>query len=293
MPSITATTATTATAPVPTPAPLAPAPPAPVPAAGASTVTPMSLSLPLSGDREAEKDPGSSLLISESVIQNNGNKIGEFGSLLLDGNGNQILTETKDNRSAAVDTQINENEIRENATIELPVKMTASTNGGFDSTNNGNETMQKESDISSNCNSSLQSEAEKRTERENENDKERGSEIAVEIKSEKQFMEMTTETVPKAIQQIIKTEKILDLTIPDLGPSIPKPSGPPDAAMKRAETKRKAQSQISDAHYRYVRGRSNMKRGLREDGREMDISALSRVASMAAVYLHLTGECRD
>lgn len=120
------------------------------------------------------------------------------------------------------------------------------------------------------------------------------TEIGITIKSEKAIGGMDTVINEIKIQEPIKIEKILDLTIPDPRLLAPKPlPGPQDATMRRAEAKKRAMGMIVEAHHRYRRQRSCLMRGLGPDGREMDISSLSRVASMAAVYLHLTGECES
>ena len=60
-------------------------------------------------------------------------------------------------------------------------------------------------------------------------------------------------------------------------------------AHRRAETKRKTNEAQLDSKKMHDRQRAFLTEGLTPDGEEMDISTLSRIASMAAVYLHLTG----
>ena len=62
-----------------------------------------------------------------------------------------------------------------------------------------------------------------------------------------------------------------------------------DANYRKAEIKRKAAQAVIDAKRLQDRHKAYLTEGLSPEGKEMDISALSRVASMAAVYLHLTG----
>lgn len=60
-------------------------------------------------------------------------------------------------------------------------------------------------------------------------------------------------------------------------------------AQRRAEAKRKTNEAQLDSKKMHDRQRAFLTEGLTPDGEEMDISTLSRIASMAAVYLHLTG----
>ena len=260
-----------------------------------------SLSL-LGGSEGSEKDPRPSLIdstisvkmeVSESVTQNYGNQLESLSSL-QGGNGNQMLTESKDNSGVSETFQISENENRENTAINLPTRtdfnlshsgVSLSEIEGGTETTGGERGGGRERDTSSTRSSGEQTEIEIETAT--------ATEVGLVIKCEKLTNEMDIEKEEErmTIQEPIKIEKILDLTIPDRGPLVPRPpTGPQDAAMKRAETKRKAQSIIADAHHRFMRERNCLRRGLGANGREMDISSLSRVASMAAVYLHLTGK---
>ena len=256
-----------------------------------------SLSL-LGGSEGSEKDPRPSLIdstisvkmeVSESVTQNYGNQL-ESQSSLQGGNGNQMLTESKDNSGVFP----SDNENRENTAINLPTRTDfnlshsgvslSETEGGTETTG-GDRGGGRERDPSATRSSGEQTEIEIETAT--------ATDVGLVIKCEKLANEMDIEKEEERmiIQEPIKIEKILDLTIPDRGPLVPRPpTGPQDAAMKRAETKRKAQSMIADAHHRFMRERNCLRRGLGANGREMDISSLSRVASMAAVYLHLTGK---
>ena len=63
-----------------------------------------------------------------------------------------------------------------------------------------------------------------------------------------------------------------------------------NGAIKRAETKRKTLQSMVDANIRFERHRKYFSLGLGMDGGELSISSLSRIASMAAVFIHATGE---
>ena len=63
-----------------------------------------------------------------------------------------------------------------------------------------------------------------------------------------------------------------------------------NGANKRAETKRKTLQNLVDANIRFKRQQKNFSLGLGLDGEELSISSLSRIASMAAVFIHATGE---
>ena len=63
-----------------------------------------------------------------------------------------------------------------------------------------------------------------------------------------------------------------------------------NGANKRAETKRKTIQNLIDANIRFERQQKNFSLGLGFDGEELSISSLSRIASMAAVFIHATGE---
>ena len=59
---------------------------------------------------------------------------------------------------------------------------------------------------------------------------------------------------------------------------------------KRAETKKRTLQNTLDAKNRFERDRKIFSLGLGVDGEELSIAALSRVASMAAVFLQATGD---
>jgi hypothetical protein len=181
----------------------------------------------------------------------------------------------------SVDIQISENENREIAAIDLPTR-TDLNQSGISLSGTEGETLTTGRERERDSSSDRSAEGLTKT----------GQAIGTEIEVGLEInREMDVVKDEMTIQEPVKIEKTLDLTISDPRPAPPRPpTGPQDASMKRAETKRKAQSMITDAHHRFLRERSNMRRGLGPDGREMDISSLSRVASMAAVYLHLTGK---
>lgn len=60
-------------------------------------------------------------------------------------------------------------------------------------------------------------------------------------------------------------------------------------AFRRAEAKRKTTEAAMESTKMHNRQRAFLTEGLTPEGEEMDISTLSRIASMAAVYLYLTG----
>jgi hypothetical protein len=266
------------------------------PSVSPSKSSSLSPSLSLSGAGEvSEGDPGSSLINSaifvkmefgESASQNYGNQIDKSQSIVRGENGNQYSSDRKDGIRMSVDIQISENDNRENATIDLPTRTDLNQSGiSLSGIEGETETTGRERERDSSSDRS----AEGLT----KTGQAIGTEIEVslEIKREIAVNKMDVVKDEMTIQEPVKIEKTLDLTISDSRPAPSRtPTGPQDASMKRAETKRKAQSMITDAHHRFLRERSNMRRGLGPDGREMDISSLSRVASMAAVYLHLTGK---
>jgi hypothetical protein len=266
------------------------------PSVSPSKSSSLSPSLSLSGAREvSEGDPGSSLINSaisvkmefgESASPNYRNQIDKSQSLVKGENRNQYSIEREDCSSMSVDIQISENENRENTAIDLPSRTNLDQSGiRLSGTEGETETMEREREKESSSDGSAEGLIKTGQAVETE------IEGSLEIKREIAIDKMDLVKDEMTIQVPVKIEKTLDLTIPDPRPAPPRPPiGPQDASMKRAETKRKAQSMITDAHHRFLRERSNMRRGLGPDGREMDISSLSRVASMAAVYLHLTGK---
>jgi hypothetical protein len=266
------------------------------PSVSPSKSSSLSPSLSLSGAREvSEGDPGSSLINSaisvkmefgDSASPNYKNQIDKSQSLVKGGNGNQYSIEREDCSSMSVDIQISENENRENTAIDFPSRTNLNQSGiRLSGTEGETETMEREREKESSSDGSAEGLIKTGQAVETE------IEGSLEIKREIAIDKMDLVKDEMTIQVPVKIEKTLDLTIPDPRPAPPRPPiGPQDASMKRAETKRKAQSMITDAHHRFLRERSNMRRGLGPDGREMDISSLSRVASMAAVYLHLTGK---
>jgi hypothetical protein len=266
------------------------------PSVSPSKSSSLSPSLSLSGAREvSEGDPGSSLINSaisvkmefgESASPNYRNQIDKSQSLVKGENGNQYSIEREDCSSMSVDIQISENENRENTAIDFPSRTNLDQSGiSLSGAEGETETMEREREKESSSDGSAEGLIKTGQAVETE------IEGSLEIKREIAIDKMDLVKDEMTIQVPVKIEKTLDLTIPDPRPAPPRPPiGPQDASMKRAETKRKAQSMITDAHHRFLRERSNMRRGLGPDGREMDISSLSRVASMAAVYLHLTGK---
>ena len=60
-------------------------------------------------------------------------------------------------------------------------------------------------------------------------------------------------------------------------------------AFRKAEVKRKTNEAATESKKIHDRQRAFLTEGLTPEGEEMDISTLSRIASMAAVYLYLTG----
>ena len=61
------------------------------------------------------------------------------------------------------------------------------------------------------------------------------------------------------------------------------------AVSKRTESKRRTTAMMNDVNARFLKNRKYMSLGLGENGEELDISALTRLASLAAIYIHATG----
>ena len=65
---------------------------------------------------------------------------------------------------------------------------------------------------------------------------------------------------------------------------------PPEATQRRIDAKKRAAAVLHETHMKQNAYRENFRKGLGGDGRQLNISSLSRLASMAATYLHLTGK---
>lgn len=65
---------------------------------------------------------------------------------------------------------------------------------------------------------------------------------------------------------------------------------PPEAIQRRIDAKKRAAAVLYETHMKQNAFRENFRKGLGGDGRQLNISSLSRLASMAATYLHLTGK---
>ena len=64
---------------------------------------------------------------------------------------------------------------------------------------------------------------------------------------------------------------------------------PSEATQRRIDAKKRQAAVLHETHMKQTSYRENIRKGLGADGRQLDISSLSRLASMAATYLHLTG----